>query len=99
MNIQIFGTDVSESTIEHARAGIYSSAIEKDISPLRLRRFFTKRDGAYQINRNVRELCTFARQDITADLLAAGLDQLSQRPHLSQPAIAQALDPAVSLCA
>jgi two-component system CheB/CheR fusion protein len=79
MNIQIFGTDVSESTIEHARAGIYSSAIEKDISPLRLRRFFTKRDGAYQINRSVRELCTFARQDITSDPPFSRLDLISCR--------------------
>src|SRR5213596_1564063 len=31
MAIQIFGTDLSDSTIEHARAGIYSSAIEKDV--------------------------------------------------------------------
>jgi len=45
MNIQIFGTDLSESTIEHARTGVYFSAIEKDVSPLRLRRFFARRDG------------------------------------------------------
>jgi two-component system CheB/CheR fusion protein len=79
MNIQIFGTDVSESTIEHARSGIYSGAIEKDVSPLRLRRFFTKRDGAYQINRSVRELCTFARQNITADPPFSRLDLISCR--------------------
>jgi two-component system CheB/CheR fusion protein len=79
MNIQIFGTDLSESTIEHARAGIYSSAIEKDVSPLRLRRFFTKRDGAYQINRKVRDLCTFARQNITADPPFSRLDLISCR--------------------
>src|SRR2546430_3805096 len=30
INIQIFGTDLSEATIDHARAGIYSGAIEKD---------------------------------------------------------------------
>jgi two-component system, chemotaxis family, CheB/CheR fusion protein len=79
MNIQIFGTDLSESTIEHARAGIYSSAIEKDVSPLRLRRFFTKRDGAYQINRKLRDLCTFARQNITADPPFSRLDLISCR--------------------
>jgi two-component system, chemotaxis family, CheB/CheR fusion protein len=79
MNIQIFGTDLSESTIEHARAGIYSSAIEKDVSPLRLRRFFAKRDGNYQINRNVRDLCTFARQNITADPPFSHLDLISCR--------------------
>src|SRR5881392_4199137 len=44
MRIQIFGTDLSESVIEHARLGIYSSAIEKDVSPARLKRFFVKRD-------------------------------------------------------
>jgi two-component system, chemotaxis family, CheB/CheR fusion protein len=58
INIRIFGTDVSESTIEHARAGVYSSAIEKDVSPVRLRRFFRKRDGVYQINRKMRDFCT-----------------------------------------
>src|SRR5438876_5943086 len=40
MRIQIFGTDLSESVIQHARLGIYSSAIEKDVSPARLKRFF-----------------------------------------------------------
>jgi two-component system, chemotaxis family, CheB/CheR fusion protein len=79
MNIQIFGTDLSESTIEHARAGVYSNAIEKDVSPLRLKRFFAKRDGNYQINRNVRDLCTFARQNITADPPFSRLDLISCR--------------------
>src|SRR6266576_5649763 len=37
MRIQIFGTDLSESVIEHARLGLYSSAIEKDVSPERLK--------------------------------------------------------------
>src|SRR5947207_7503807 len=36
--IQIFGTDLSESVVEHARLGIYSSAIEKDVSQARLKR-------------------------------------------------------------
>jgi two-component system, chemotaxis family, CheB/CheR fusion protein len=79
MNIRIFGTDLSESTIAYARAGVYSSAIEKDVSPLRLRYFFTKRDGAYQIDRKVRDLCTFARQNITADPPFSRLDLISCR--------------------
>lgn len=79
MNIQIFGTDLSESTIERARAGVYSSAIEKNVSPSRLKRFFARRDGNYQINRNVRDLCTFARQNITADPPFSRLDLISCR--------------------
>src|SRR5438093_1031998 len=77
--IQIFGTDLSESVVEHARMGIYSSAIEKDVSPARLKRFFVKRDGAYQIHRNVRDICTFARQNITADPPFSRLDLISCR--------------------
>src|SRR5438874_2930597 len=79
MRIQIFGTDLSESVIEHARMGIYSSAIEKDVSPARLKRFFVKRDGTYQIHRNVRDICTFARQNITADPPFSRLDLISCR--------------------
>jgi len=79
MRIQIFGTDLSESVIEHARLGIYSSAIEKDVSPARLKRFFLKRDGSYQIHRNVRDICTFARQNITADPPFSRLDLISCR--------------------
>jgi two-component system CheB/CheR fusion protein len=79
MNIRIFGTDLSESTIEHARAGIYSSAIEKDVSRSRLKRFFSKRDGVYQINRKVRDFCAFARQNITADPPFSRLDLISCR--------------------
>jgi len=79
MRIQIFGTDLSESVIEHARLGIYSSAIEKDVSSARLKRFFVKRDGSYQIHRNVRDICTFARQNICVDPPFSRLDLISCR--------------------
>src|SRR5437773_7150636 len=77
--MRIFGTDLSESVVEHARMGIYSSAIEKDVSPARLKRFFVKRDGTYQIHRNVRDICTFARQNIAADPPFSRLDLISCR--------------------
>jgi two-component system CheB/CheR fusion protein len=77
--LRIFGTDLSESVIEHARLGIYSSAVEKDISPARLKRFFVKRDSTYQTHSNVRDLCTFARQNITADPPFSRLDIISCR--------------------
>src|SRR5438132_6829152 len=79
MRVQIFGTDLSESVIEHARLGIYSSAIETDVSSARLKRFFVKRDGSYQIHRNVRDICTFARQNICVDPPFSRLDLISCR--------------------
>ncbi len=40
--IQIFGTDASEPNIEKARSGIYPDTIAENVSPERLRRFFTR---------------------------------------------------------
>jgi two-component system CheB/CheR fusion protein len=65
--IQIFGTDISELALERARAGIYPPNISQDVSPERLRRFFTKVDGAFQIIKRIRELCVFARQNLAKD--------------------------------
>jgi two-component system, chemotaxis family, CheB/CheR fusion protein len=79
MRLQIFGTDLSEVMIDNARAGVFSAAIEKDVSRARLRNFFTKRDHAYQINRRVRDICTFARQNVFADPPFSRLDLISCR--------------------
>ena len=72
--VQIFATDVSERAIEQARAGIYPESIAADVSAERLRRFFTKIDGSYRINKPVRDLCVFARQDLTRDPPFSKLD-------------------------
>jgi two-component system CheB/CheR fusion protein len=72
--IQIFATDVSESAIEHARIGRYAEGITADLSPERLRRYFTKTDGSYRVTKQVRDLCVFARQDLTRDPPFSKLD-------------------------
>jgi len=72
--IQIFATDVSDNAIEYARAGVYSRSIESDVSADRLRRFFTKHDAGYRITTMIRDLCVFARQDLTRDPPFSRLD-------------------------
>ena len=72
--IQLFATDVSESAIEHARDGIYPESIAADVSPERLRRFFSKADSGYRIAKRVRDVCVFARQDVTRDPPFSRLD-------------------------
>ena len=49
--VQIFGTDVSETAIGFARQGLYAGSIVEDVSPERLRRFFVKTDGSYQVSK------------------------------------------------
>jgi len=77
--IQIFGTDVSEAAIEKARAGIYSEAAARSVSPERLRRFFTKIGSGYQISRSIREMCIFSLQNITKDPPLSRMDLISCR--------------------
>jgi two-component system CheB/CheR fusion protein len=67
VRIQIFATDVSETAIEHARAGIYPASIAGDVGNDRLRRFFTRSDGNYRVSKAIRDLCVFAKQDLTKD--------------------------------
>ncbi|HEX4277107.1 MAG TPA: CheR family methyltransferase [Bryobacteraceae bacterium] len=78
-SIQIFGTDASEQNIQKARAGLYSDAITADVSPERLRRFFTKSDKGYQVARRVRDLCIFARQNLCHDPPFSRMDLISCR--------------------
>ena len=79
IQIQIFGTDVSEAAIEFARHGLYPPGIVSDVSPERLRKFFTKSDGGYRITKSVRDLCVFARQDLTRDPPFSRLDLICCR--------------------
>jgi two-component system CheB/CheR fusion protein len=76
---QIFGTDLSDAALEKARAGIYPESVTADVSPERLRRFFTRSNGGYQVNRAVRELCVFARQNVTRDPPFSRLDLICCR--------------------
>ncbi len=77
--LQIFGSDVSEAAIVRARAGVYPTNIEIDVSPERLRRFFSKSDGQYQVKKSVRELCIFARHDLSKDPPFSSVDVVSCR--------------------
>ena len=74
LRVQIFATDVSDTAIEHARAGVYSASIAADVGPDRLRRFFTRSDGNYRVNKLIRDMCVFARQDLTKDPPFSRLD-------------------------
>ncbi|MFN2385185.1 MAG: chemotaxis protein CheB [Thermoanaerobaculia bacterium] len=86
--VQIFATDISETAIERARAGVYLENHVVKLSPERRRRFFTKIDAGYQIAKVIRDSCVFARQDVTADPPFSNIDLISCRNlliYLDQP--------------
>ncbi len=67
ISIQIFGTDANEKNVEKARLGTYPKSIEDKVSENRLKRFFTSENGHYRIAKFIRDMCIFAKQDITTD--------------------------------
>jgi two-component system, chemotaxis family, CheB/CheR fusion protein len=77
--IQIFATDISKQAIEIAREGLYAENIIPDVSPERLRRFFVKSAGGYQIGKQIRDMCVFAVQDVTKDPPFSRMDLISCR--------------------
>lgn len=77
--VKILATDVNEESLTHARSGVYSESIAADVSPERLRRFFRKVAGGYRVSPAVRDLCVFARHDLSADPPFARMDLVSCR--------------------
>jgi two-component system CheB/CheR fusion protein len=77
--VQIFGTDINDVALDKARGGLFPDGIQADVSPDRLRRFFMKVEGGYRINKTVREMCIFARQNVATDPPFSNLDLISCR--------------------
>jgi two-component system CheB/CheR fusion protein len=77
--IQIFASDIAESSIAYAREGRYDETIALDVSPERLRHFFTKDGASYRVKKELRELVLFAPHNILHDSPFSRQDLLSCR--------------------
>ena len=76
-SLQVFATDLSLAAIDQARQGLYPPAIAADVSPARLRRFYTREeDGRWRIGKEIREMVVVAQQDVTRDPPFTRLDLL-----------------------
>ncbi|MEI8029605.1 MAG: chemotaxis protein CheB, partial [Comamonadaceae bacterium] len=79
LSIQIYATDLDDEAIATARAGRYPPNIAQDVTPERLRRFFTKDDAGYKVKKDIRDLVVFAVQNVIKDPPFTKLDLLSCR--------------------
>ena len=77
--IQIFATDISDTALDRARTGLYTEAAVAEISAERLKRFFVRLDGGFQINKSIRDMCIFAKQNLVKDPPFSNLDLVSCR--------------------
>ena len=75
--MQIFATDLNEKAIEKARAGLYSKNALQNISPQRLKRFFIKINGNYQVAKLIRDMCVFSQHNLLKDPPFSKMDIIS----------------------
>ncbi len=76
LTLQIFATDLDQDAIDKARQGVYPANITADMSPERLRRFFIKEENGYRVGKDIREMVTFATQNVIMDPPFTKLDIL-----------------------
>lgn len=77
--VQLFGTDVNEVSIVKARTGLYPENIQGDVSPERLRRFFSKTESGYRVSKTIRDMCIFAQHNMLNDPPFSQLDLICCR--------------------
>lgn len=76
LNLQIFATDLDADAIAKARQAIYPVNIETDVTEERLQRYFIKEGNGYRLGKEIREMVTFATQNVTMDPPFTKLDLL-----------------------
>lgn len=79
ISVKVFGTDLDQDAITHARLGIYS---ESEVSPLgqsKIESYFDRKHGAYEVKKHIRDMVVFARQDLTLNPPFVKLDLVSCR--------------------
>lgn len=77
--IQIFATDIDETAIDKARAGLYTVNDAADVSPERLRRFFQPEGEGFRIRREIRDMVLFARHNLIKDSPFSQIDLITCR--------------------
>lgn len=74
--LQIFATDLDQDAIDKARQGVYPANITADVSDERLKRFFVKEGSGYRVGKEIRQMLTFATQNVIMDPPFTKLDIL-----------------------
>ncbi|RQW82144.1 MAG: chemotaxis protein CheB [Geobacter sp.] len=76
ITLQIFATDLDRDAISKARQGLFPLNIAADVSVERLNRFFVKEETGYRIRKEIRDMVTFAVQNVISDAPFTRLDIL-----------------------
>ena len=78
-SVHVFATDIDQSALEFARAGVYPSEGLAGLSQERRERWFIQEGGGWRIKKAVRELCVFSDHDVIAHPPFIKMDLVSCR--------------------
>jgi two-component system, chemotaxis family, CheB/CheR fusion protein len=76
---QIFATDIDEPALQVARSGRYPKSLLANVSPERLRRFFTGDDVSCTVVKPIRDMCVFSAHSVLRDPPFSRIDLVSCR--------------------
>ena len=76
IKLRIFASDLDKDAIDKARYGLYPPSIAADVSSERLDRFFVNDGHGYRVGKDIREMITFATQNVIMDAPFTRLDIL-----------------------
>ena len=79
ITLQIFATDIDLDPIYIARKAYFSGKISEDVSPERLKRYFSVEGKGFRVNNVIREMIVFAPHNVTKDSPFTKLDFLACR--------------------
>ncbi|GAB7080156.1 CheR family methyltransferase [Megalodesulfovibrio paquesii] len=77
--ISIFATDVDDTAIARARAGLYPQSAVAELPGALLHRYFLFQNGDYSVNTPLRKMIVFARHDLFSTPPFSRLDLISCR--------------------
>jgi two-component system, chemotaxis family, CheB/CheR fusion protein len=78
-NVKIFATDVHRGSLDIASAGVYDEAALAETDPVRINRYFTRRENKYVVAKEIRQLIVFAPHNVISDAPFTRLDLLTCR--------------------
>ena len=78
-DLKVFASDVLDENLNAARAGVYPGSSVESLPTERIRQFFEKLDGSYQVRRSLRDLVVFARQDLLREPPFSRMDLITCR--------------------
>lgn len=77
--VQIYATDIDPQAVNQARAGVYRSQIQSDLTKERLQRFFTLDGNLVYVKKSIRDMVVFAVQNLIMDPPFSRLDLITCR--------------------